>query len=43
LNYEVLSDFFVVIGFYYDYDNKPPAGAASDDYRFSTSLKFSFG
>jgi len=42
-NYEVLSDFFVVLGFYYDYDNEPPAGAARDDYRFSTSLKWSFG
>ncbi len=42
-NYEVLSDFFVVIGFYYDYDNKPPSGAAKDDYRFNTSLKWSFG
>jgi hypothetical protein len=43
LNYEVVTDFFVVIGFYYDYDNKPPAGSARQDYRFSTSLKWSFG
>ncbi|MFC1800186.1 DUF481 domain-containing protein [Candidatus Eisenbacteria bacterium] len=42
-NYEVLKDFFVVIGSYYDYDNDPPSGAAKDDYRFSTSLKWSFG
>jgi hypothetical protein len=42
-NYELLKDFFIVIGFYYDYDSQPPSGAAKDDYRFSTSLKWSFG
>jgi hypothetical protein len=42
-NYEIVKDFFVVIGSYYDYDSEPPRSAARDDYRFSTSLKWSFG
>ncbi len=42
-NYEVLKDLFIVLGAYYDYDSNPPSGAAKDDYRFSTSIKWSFG
>jgi hypothetical protein len=43
LDHEIYKDLFFVIGFYYDYDNKPPSGAAKDDYRFNTSIKWSFG
>jgi hypothetical protein len=42
LNHEVLKDLFFVIGFYYDYDSKPPEGASKDDYRFTTSIKWSY-
>ena len=43
LNHELLSDLFFVIQVYYDFDNQPPEGAAKDDYRFSTSISWSFG
>lgn len=43
LNHEVFKDLFFVIGVYYDYDSEPPEGAARDDYRFNTSIAWSFG
>lgn len=43
LNHEIYKDLFFVISFYYDYDNKPPENAAKDDYRISTSLRWTFG
>lgn len=43
LDHEVYKDLYFVIGLYYDYDSKPPGDAAKDDYRLSTSLKWTFG
>jgi hypothetical protein len=43
IDHEILTDLHFVIGFYYDYDNKPPSGSARDDYRLSTGLKWTFG
>jgi len=43
IDYEIYTDLFFVVSFYYDYDSKPPPGSARDDYRLSTSLKWTFG
>jgi hypothetical protein len=43
LDHEIYKDFYFVIEFYYDYDSKPAGDAAKDDYRLSTSLKWTFG
>lgn len=43
IDYEILNDLYFAISFYYDYDSKPPTGSAQDDYRVSTSLKWTFG
>lgn len=43
IDHEIVKDLYFVIGFYYDYDSKPPPGSAQDDYRVSTSLKWTFG
>jgi hypothetical protein len=43
LDHEVYRDLHFVISFYYDYDSKPPRDSAKDDYRLSTSLKWTFG
>jgi hypothetical protein len=43
LNHEIYKDLFFVIGSYYDYDSKPPKGAAKEDYRFNTSIRWTFG
>jgi len=42
LNHEIYKDLFFVIGFYYDYDSKPPTGGATDDYRLTTSIKWTY-
>lgn len=43
ITHEIYTDLDFVIGFYYDYDSKPPPGSAREDYRLSTSLKWTFG
>ena len=43
ISHEIYTDLFFAVSFYYDYDNKPPRDAARDDYRLSTSLKWTFG
>lgn len=43
IDHEVYTDLYFVISFYYDYDSKPPQGSTKDDYRLTTSLKWTFG
>ncbi len=43
LVHEIYKDLHFVIGFYFDYDSRPPEDAAKDDYRLTTSLRYTFG
>ncbi|MGD9140360.1 MAG: DUF481 domain-containing protein [bacterium] len=43
IDHEIYADLYFMISFYYDYDSKPPEGAAKDDYRLSTGIKWTFG
>lgn len=43
LRHEIVTDFFLDLSFYYDYDNEPPGETtATDDYGVTTSLGYSF-
>lgn len=42
LDWEILSDFYWNLTFYYSYDNKPTGTASTNDYGFNSSLKYVF-
>ena len=40
LNWEIFIDFYWVLSFYFNYDNKPTTTASETDYRIETSFKY---
>jgi hypothetical protein len=42
LSWEIIIDLFWELSAYYSYDNKPSAGASSEDYYINTAFKYTF-
>jgi hypothetical protein len=40
LDWEIFLDFYWVLSFYFNFDNKPASSASETDYRFETSVKY---
>lgn len=40
LDWEIIIDFYWVLSFYFNFDNKPTSSASQTDYRFETSFKY---
>ena len=40
LDWEIFLDFYWVISFYFNYDNKPTSNASESDYRIETAIKY---
>ena len=40
LDWEIFLDFYWVVSFYFNYDNKPTGNASQSDYRVETSIKY---
>jgi hypothetical protein len=40
LNWEIFLDFYWVLSFYYNYDNKPTGNASESDYRIESAFKY---
>ena len=40
LNWEIFLDFYWVLSFYFNYDNKPTSNASESDYRIETAIKY---
>lgn len=40
LDWEIILDFYWVLSFYFNFDNKPTAGASQTDFRIETSFKY---